>query len=456
MASLRRSFKRRLRPAPPATDFQEGLIRHEISTRRRESLRLRKSGSDRNREEELARDLQAEERLSLGTVRLLSAAGDTLQRLQAAKALLLSGLRQDALRAQLSLVRQLARVPGQNRKVDSISGRLGEASLSDIRVPLRWSPEAVLSGVGDRRQFAIFGVVSCEAQVYDTVLAYPVDCQTTDLIFSDVILVCNIRPAFKLRLDLYSYCLPTLSRRTAPKSLLHALRARLLRKAAAADELDLGQECPEFLHIASAVLTINDAGSGARCHQLLVTQQAAGNKHRVPLLFDQFSYRLAVRPTSANEPQEMAGRMSLAWPGSDIVLADCDTRLADWQLQLWTTPARLRRDSRPCHIFTLTGASRLESSAEQLSFSLADEEGVQAVFKCSSLGELTAWVAAIEELIADLQQWQQQQRDAAGPMEILSPGAGLPPATRRSRVQKTKSMLLLMYNRISAVNIAQI
>ena len=446
-STLRRSFKRRVRSEEPNFDFQEGLVRFQANTRKRESMRVKRSPEGRDREEELHKEIQAEERLSLGTARLLTAAGEPLQRLQAAKSLLLSTARQEALRAQLIRLRRRAAHCDGIQGVDT--ARLGEASLSDIRIPLRWSPEAVINDVGDRRQFAIFAVVSCGTQVYDTALAYPVDCQTTDLVFSDVILMSNVRPDFQLKLELYSYCLSVTSHSTS-KSLFHAIRAKLQMKK---HQEPLVTSFPDFLHTAAVVLTIGDAGNNDKCHQLTVTQQLSSSSQRVPQLFGQFSCRLAVKPYIAETPLH-TGRLSLAWPGSDIVLTDCEARLLNWRLAIWPSAAQLCAGSQPWHEESLTSQSHLDAAPERLTFSIRhplSKNDELAEFTCSSLDEYEKWTSAINSSIQVFDLWQQA---AGGQMEIFSPSRSAALPARRNNIQKTKSRLLLMYHRISAVNIA--
>jgi hypothetical protein len=448
VSTLRKSFKRRLRPEP-CTDFEDGLVRFQSDVRRRESLRVRRAPATRDQEEELRQLIHAEERLSLGTAKLLAAAQDTLQRLQAAKCLLLSNRRQELFRAQLIRARQRPMSCGEQKEAVIT---LGEVSISDIRIPLRWSPEAVINDSGDTRQFAVFAVLSCGTEVYDTVLAYPVDCQTTDLVFGDVILMSKVGPDFQLKLDLYSYCLQLPVQPTST-SIIRTLRCRLQGKKRWPP---VEQSVPNFLHTAAGFLSIENSSSEVQCHQLTLTEQETGAGDLVPPLFGEFCCRLAVRPYSSSDTVVHSGLLSMAWPGSDIVVADCESRLSNWRLQLWSTSGEQRAGKRPWHEVPLTLTSLVKSEPGRLTFTIEDplaERSQQAEFICGSLPELESWLSAVNGCLKDYRLWKQA---ATNRMEIFSPGRAVLQAGRRStRMQKTKSRLLLMYNRISGVNISQ-
>jgi hypothetical protein len=326
-------------------------------------------------------------------------------------------------------------------------------SLSNVRIPLLWNPEAVIHDVGDRRQFALFIIVSSGTQVYDSSLAYPVDCQTTDLVLSDVFLMPNVTPDFQIKVDLYSYCLQS-PVESASRSLFNTIRTKLQGKKYKEKPM---QACPEFLHTATAVLTINDAKRSERCHQLTVIQQDSAHSKQVLQLFDHFSCRLAVKPYCSDSPQH-SGRLSLAWPGSDIVMTGCEARLINWHLQIWTTGTQRRTAGKPWLEIALTGDSRVGlESGGRLAFSIVNttaDTSDQTEFICGSQEELEAWTSAINSSVSDYVSWQQAARTAT---EIFSPSRSEPrPSVRRSQLQKTTSRLLQFYNRISAVNIAQV
>ena len=449
VSTIRKSFRRRLRPDPLSTEFETELMRFQTNSRRRESLRIRQAPRIFDQQEQLIKEMQAEERISLGTEKLLAAAKDKIQRLQAAKALLLSTARQEALGLQLKRLRQGEAPSRENRD----PGRLGEVSLSDIRIPLRWSPDAVINDAGDKREFALFAVVSCGTQIYDTVLACPVDCRTTDLVFPEAILMSQVGPDFQLKIDLYSHGLPAPGQSTS-KSLLRTLKARLRGKKEAqlAD-----QNIPLFHHTATAVLAIGEASTNEQCCQLAITEAAeeAVRSNNVPPLFGEFCFRLAVRPYYHSlEPTVHSGKLSMAWSGSEIVLADCEARLSSCHLRVWSSRAELEAGSRPWHQIPIAATSQATAEPARLAFTLTDsamKNREQAEFICSSLTELESWMAALEESIQDNRLWKQA---ASTKMEIFSPSCAVSPTVgRRSKIQKTRSRLLSMYNKISAVNI---
>jgi hypothetical protein len=292
--------------------------------------------------------------------------------------------------------------------------------------------------------------------LYDSVLAYPVDCQTTDLVFNDVFLMSQVGPEFQIKLELYSYCLEG-PETSAARTLMSVLRARLRRKK----ERDIQDiSWPEFLHTATAVLTIENASNDEKCHQLIVTEQGPEVADRVPPLFGDFCCRLAVKPYYLSEtaPPVHSGQLTMSWSGSDIVITDCTARLTGPRFQLWTA-VQLRSDSRPWQEILLSSTSRVHSKPERLQFSIVDpldkvEEEQKTEFVCGSPEELEGWLTVLNRRIEDSRLWRQAAASAA--MEIFSPSRAKMTVGRRraNYLQNTTSRLLLAYNRISGVNIS--
>ena len=64
-----------------------------------------------------------------------------------------------------------------------------------------------MQDTGDSRRFAVFLIARVGAQIYDTGLVYPIDRNSTDVSFNDVLLFSKMPPYFELKLELYSFLL---------------------------------------------------------------------------------------------------------------------------------------------------------------------------------------------------------------------------------------------------------
>ena len=105
------------------------------------------------------------------------------QMLEAAKNLLTSNERMTAYMAEL-----------QRRKRDRDTIKkttlpTGKVSLSEIRMPLMWRDTDHFKNKGDHRRFAVFCLVKINTDILDTSLLCPVDRNSTDISFSDAILL---------------------------------------------------------------------------------------------------------------------------------------------------------------------------------------------------------------------------------------------------------------------------
>lgn len=105
------------------------------------------------------------------------------QMLEAAKNLLTSNERMTAYMAEL-----------QRRKKERDTTKrtakpTGKVSLSEIRMPLMWRDSDHFKNKGDHRRFAVFCLAKIDTEIYDTSLLCPVDRNSTDISFSDAILL---------------------------------------------------------------------------------------------------------------------------------------------------------------------------------------------------------------------------------------------------------------------------
>lgn len=105
------------------------------------------------------------------------------QMLEAAKNLLTSNERMTAYMSEL-----------QRRKRDKEGTQLrskptGKISLSEIRMPLMWRDSDHFKNKGDHRRFAVFCLAKIGTEIFDTTLLCPVDRNSTDISFSDSIIL---------------------------------------------------------------------------------------------------------------------------------------------------------------------------------------------------------------------------------------------------------------------------
>lgn len=113
-----------------------------------------------------------------------SASAYNTQILEAAKNLLTSNERMTAYMSEL-----------QRRKRDKEGTQLrskpaGKISLSEIRMPLMWRDSDHFKNKGDHRRFAVFCLAKIGTEIFDTTLLCPIDRNSTDISFSDSIILC--------------------------------------------------------------------------------------------------------------------------------------------------------------------------------------------------------------------------------------------------------------------------
>lgn len=108
-----------------------------------------------------------------------------------AQSLLVSCSRLDRLRGE----RERLLMAG-GRQVARDTRRLAEVSLSDVRVPLAWRGSA--GQLGGQARYAVFCLVSCGDQIYDSGLVM-VDRSHTDITFSDIFAFADLGPEFQIK-----------------------------------------------------------------------------------------------------------------------------------------------------------------------------------------------------------------------------------------------------------------
>ena len=423
MNTLRRSFKKKTRD-PLYSEFQDGISQFQLRSRIRESTRAKRRDG---RILLVHQQIQKEQNIIDATTKLIQICNNPMQQIEARKALLLSEKRLEWLQSN----------GVKNCVAQSPSWKLAEISISDMRVPVAWNPDHLLRDVGDTSQFVLFALISCQGQIYDTTLVYPVDRQVTDVSFPDVISLSMLPPDFQVTISFYSCQLN--QDQSAKKALIKLIKSKFIgsqRKEKLSSE---------FTEIAACTLELQDTSNTIQCYPLTSTP-GLNRQSTVPTLFGQICCRLAARPYSATQCTRQ-GTLSISWPESEIVVPNCYAELVDWTLKVWTSQGEYRSSALPWKSVRLDNKSTVRE--DETKFRVENEQEERADFKCESEEDREGWVDAVYQQIESYEMWKNA---AETKMEIFSPGLHKPTNTRKM-TKKTNSKLLLMYNRISAVNI---
>eukprot|EP00092_Neocalanus_flemingeri_P041723 GFUD01045444.1.p1 GENE.GFUD01045444.1~~GFUD01045444.1.p1 ORF type:complete len:466 (-),score=129.25 GFUD01045444.1:22-1419(-) len=439
METLRRSFckvraRRRMFSPEPASEYQEGLSKFQVNCRRRESVRVKRiSGGRAGLEREIKKKMSLEESVCLGSAKLISASKSESQILEASKTLLLGCSRLDTLRTELGLLTR-----GEWRNLQR--SRLAEVSLSDLRIPLAWKQRDQLSEMGDNKKFAVFCIIRSGTQVYDTSLISPIDRSVTDLSFSDIFGFSNLPSDFVIKIEVYSHCIsPGLL--GTPKNWIRKIKSKITT-----NQKTHSSRVASFDLLAETSLTIDDAKDAIECHDLdktAATATTSAKDHQMPQLFGQICFRLAVSPYCKQEPL-MTGSLSVSWPESEIIVPGCFARLMNWKLEIWSSTAQFRRGEQPWKVVSIDSMSLVREMGDK--FCVENEKEEHADFICDTTEEITDWV---EEILNNIEDYSKWNKAAIDQMEVLSPNMKNELGVRRLR-QKTKSKLMMLYNRISS------
>ena len=420
MNTIRRSFRKKYRELPP-TEFQDGMMQYQTRSRIRESTRVKNGAGQRKHR---LQQIKKEQDIINATTKLAQICKNPGQQMEAQKALILSQARLAWLQSADTASCEMSRAA------------TAEVGISDIRIPVVWRPRHLLQDVGDDRQFAMFALISCQDQIYDTALVYPIDRQSTDISFSDVITFSMLPPDFCVKISLYScYLNPELS---ASKALVNLIKSKL--KGSQLKGLTL----PDFTEIAVSNLQLSHASDEIQCFPL---EARVTEKKEKPTLFGQICCRLAVRPYIASQCVRR-GLLSISWPESDIVVTNCYAELKAWSLRLWTSQAEYRNAVAPWKTVRLDNESVVREQ-QGLKFSIDNENEEHADFICTDDEDQDSWVSALLQQTEAYQAWKNA---ATSKMEIFGPDPTFSLTTKRMN-KKTNSKLLLMYNTISGVNI---
>ena len=431
MNTLRKSLRRKCREKEPCSEFQEGVSRFQGETRRRESIRVKKNRL--KADSSIQFQIDKEKILIEGTTKLLAASQNTIQRMEAEKTLILSKTRLEFLSSELHKVRPLS--------TGSSPAPLAEVSISDIRIPLRWNPFDLLNETGDSEKYGVFAIVSCQGQVYDSTLLYPVDNQVTDLIFKDVIVFSGLPADFKLNIRLYSCDLSTYStKENIFKTMKRKFRGKKLVNSA--------DRTPTFLPFAQTVLSLGDSSERVECSTIsLLPEAAVGGGY--PSVFGQFCFRLAVKPYCTEEVA-LQGSLTVSWPESEIMVSDCYVELVNWKVKVWTSLAEYENREEPWKEVRLDADSRVCDDGSRFYIENTDEE--LAFFTPETQADKSEWLEKLDAGIESYRAWKQAAKTK---MVVLSPTVTCSPKYRKLQ-RKTNSKLMLVYNRISSVNMAKL
>ena len=125
------------------------------------------------------------------------------------------------------------------------------------------------------------------------------------------------------------------------------------------------------------VLGAGQAGDSVASHQLELESGAGAG----PGLFGALCCRLAVLPHCRSLPGR-AGRLTAAWPDSQLTVPACFARILDWRLQVWTSRAQYRRGETPWQEVMLDSHTTVRDLGNSFTLENPGQETVQ--FLCET------------------------------------------------------------------------
>jgi len=454
--SIRRGLKRKEPGFDPGIgEYQAGVNQFQASVRKRESMRhkLQMNSAPGVLEKELMSKVNVEESVCQGIAKFLNACKSETQSLEAAKNLQLGQLRVDMLKFELNKLRRGRGSPVRKQGNPSYAA----VSLSDIRIPLLWRPKDHMHDTGDSRRFAIFCIARVGSQIYDTGLIHPVDRNSTDVSFPDVILFSKMPPYFELKLEVYSYLLSDNSKESAQTKIVQSISkanktisksvgkiiAKTLKEVNGEqdrDEVKISQlKGPKFDLLGTATLRLEDSGEFVKSHELY--QEEENNHPRLPPLFGQFCARLAVMPYCREEPV-LVGALAVRPGEGSRWQEDCWVRLMDWKLSLWSGVDQYEAARSASRILKVDQDTVIKDGENKDGnvFTVENYGECKVEFMCPTKENKVMWLAHLYQHACDQKRWKMA---ALNKMEVLSPDSG--PAVSRA-IGRTRSKLVLLYN----------
>jgi len=436
-------------------EYQAGVNKFQASVRKRESMRLKlqMNSAPGVLEKELRSKINVEESVCEGIVKFLSACKNETQSLEAAKNLQLGQLRVDMLKFELNKIRRGRGSPARKQGNPSYAA----VSLSDVRIPLLWRPKDHMHDTGDSRRFALFCIARVGAQIYDTGLIHPVDRNSTDVSFPDVLLFSKMPPYFELKLEVYSYLLSDDSKVSAQTKLANSISkanktisksvgkiiSRTLKEVNGEngkEDVKMGSyKGPKFDLLGTATLRLEDSGEFVKSHELY--QEEENNHPRLPPLFGQFCARLAVKPYCREEPV-LVGALGVRAGEGFRWQEDCWVRLMDWKLSLWSGVDQYEAARSPSRTVRIDQETIIKDGENKDGnvFTVENYGETKVEFLCPTKENKVMWLSHLYQHACDQKRWKMAAQDK---MEVLSPDAG--PSVARS-MGRTRSKLVLLYN----------
>lgn len=268
----------------------------------------RKSSSSfsRIKDTDLQQKIDHEIKMREGTTKLLAAAKNPSQKLEAAKNLITTNSRIISYMRELQK-RTTAEVMGKNMSVEgNLSPCKAQVSVSDIRIPLMWKDTDHFKNKGDHRRYAVFCLIKIGTEIYDSSLISNVDRSMTDISFDDVIVFENVPNDYKCTLEVYCHKLhEDLTIASTPKKIRKKINdfsgsvgrnvGKRLSGLSDADILGNMVLGPKFELVTKGSLTLNDADDTVRTYDLTMEPTADGSAYELPF-FGHYCCRLAALP----------------------------------------------------------------------------------------------------------------------------------------------------------------
>ncbi|XP_036365083.1 rhotekin-2 isoform X2 [Octopus sinensis] len=269
---------------------------------------------------DLQQKIDHEIKMREGTTKLLAAAKNPSQKLEASKNLITTNSRIINYMRELQR-RTTAEVMGKTLCVEGNQTPCkSQVSVSDIRIPLMWKDTDHFKNKGDHRRYAVFCLVKTGSEIYDTSLISNVDRSMTDISFDDVIVFDNVPCNFECTLEVYCHKLhEDLTIASTPKKIRKKFNdfsgsvgrnvGKRLSGLSDADIIGNMVLGPKFDLVTTSTLSLSDADDTVRTYDLTMEPTADGNIYELPF-FGHYCCRLAVLPHCLTRPA-MTGHLNL-------------------------------------------------------------------------------------------------------------------------------------------------
>ncbi|GAB1603960.1 rhotekin [Argonauta hians] len=281
--------------------------------------KTRKSLAAVIKDTDLQQKIDHEIKMREGTTKLLAAAKNPSQKLEASKNLITTNSRIINYMRELQR-RTTAEVMGKAHVEGNQTPCKSQVSVSDIRIPLMWKDTDHFKNKGDHRRYAVFCLVKTGSEIYDTSLISNVDRSMTDISFDDVIVFDEVSCNFECTLEVYCHKLhEDLTIASTPKKIRKKFNdfsgsvgrnvGKRLSGLSDADIIGNMVLGPKFDLVTTSTLSLSDADDTVRTYDLTMEPTADGNIYELPF-FGHYCCRLAVLPHCLTRPA-MSGHLNL-------------------------------------------------------------------------------------------------------------------------------------------------